>query len=289
MNDAAAYLRTLAQLKNRNAEWAEKAVREAATLTASEALKEHVIEVIANDVDEMLAAIDGRSVATAGGEIRLATKGSSVVELKPDWKMRVMSTITDPNIAFILMLIGIYGILFEFMSPGAVAPGVVGSVSLIVALTALSVLPVSYGGLALLLLGIALMVGEAFAPSFGILGLGGVAAFVVGALFLFDPAEADFQFAVAWPVVASTAAVSAMFFAGVLGYALKARRRAVRTGAEEMIGSTGEVHQLERAATVISAPMARSGQRNRERSFPMGRKVRVLGRRRSNAIRGGCG
>ncbi len=241
VNDAMAYLRSLAEIRHRNADFAEKAVREAATLTASQALEERVIEVIANDANELLTAIDGRTVSTSGGDTTLHTKGSPIVEIEPGWKAQVMSTITDPNIAFILLLIGIYGILFEFMNPGVVAPGVIGGICLIVALTALTILPLSYGGLALLLFGIALMVGEAFAPSFGILGLGGIIAFVLGAFFLFDPAEAQFGFGVAWPLIAGAAVTSAAFFIGIVGFALKARRRAVRTGAEEMIGSIGEV------------------------------------------------
>ena len=170
INDAVAYIRSLAELRGRNADWGEKAVREAATLTASAALKERVIDVIAKDIDELLSQIDGRSVTTAAGEVRLETKGRSVVELKPDWKMQLMSAITDPNIALILLMIGIYGILFEFWSPGAIAPGVIGGICLIVALTALAVLPVNYAGLALLLFGVALMVAEAFTPGFGIAG-----------------------------------------------------------------------------------------------------------------------
>lgn len=241
INDAVAYIRSLAEFRHRNADWAEKAVRDAATLTASAALKERVIDVIAKDIEELMSLLDGRTVTTAAGEIRLSTKGLSVVELTPDWKTQVMSVIADPNVALILMMIGIYGILFEFWHPGAVVPGVVGGISLIVALTALSVLPVNYAGLALLLFGIALMVAEAFAPSFGILGLGGVAAFAIGALFLFDPDQSDIPITASWQVVASLTALSAAFFAGILGLAVRARRRPVRTGAEEMIGSTGEV------------------------------------------------
>ena len=241
INDAIAYIRSLAELRGRNADWAEKAVREAATLTASAALKERVIDLIASDVSDLLAQIDGRTVKTTAGLVRLDTKGHAVVELKPDWKMQIMSVISDPNIALILMMIGIYGILFEFWNPGAVAPGVIGGICLLVGLAALSVLPVNYAGLALLLLGIALMVAEAFMPSFGIVGLGGIAAFALGALFLFDPDQSDIPIQASWQVVAGLTAVSATFFLGVLGLAMRARRRPVITGSEEMIGSTGEV------------------------------------------------
>lgn len=241
INDAVAYIRSLAELRGRNAEWAEKAVREAATLTASAALKERVADVIAKDIDDLLAQIDGRLVTTAAGEVRLETKAARVVEVKPDWKMQVMSVIADPNIALILLMIGIYGILFEFWSPGAIAPGVIGGISLILALTALAVLPVNFAGLALLLFGIFLMVAEAFSPGFGIAGLGGIVAFALGALFLFDPEQSDIPIAVSWQLVAGLTALSAAFFAGVLGFAIRARHRPVRTGAEQMIGSPGVV------------------------------------------------
>ena len=243
INDAVAYIRSLAELRGRNADWAERAVREAATLTASAALKERVIDLIADDVDDLLARIDGRTVKTPAGEVRLATKGSRIVELKPDWKTQIMQVISDPNVALILMMIGIYGILFEFWNPGAVAPGVIGGICLLVGLAALSFLPVSYAGLALLILGVALMVAEAFMPSFGIVGLGGIAAFAIGALFLFDPDQSDIPIQVSWQVIAGLTALSAAFFLGVLGLAARARSRPVMTGAEEMIGSVGEVVQ----------------------------------------------
>ena len=243
INDAVAYIRSLAELRGRNADWAERAVREAATLTASAALKEHVIDLLAENVDDLLAKVDGRTVKTQAGEVRLETKGSRVVELKPDWKTEIMQVISDPNVALILMTIGIYGILFEFWNPGVVAPGVIGGICLIVGLAALSVLPVNYAGLALLALGVALMVAEAFLPSFGVVGLGGIAAFAIGALFLFDPDQSDIPIQASWPVIASLTALSAVFFMGVLGLAVRARRRPVVTGSEEMIGSVGEVVQ----------------------------------------------
>lgn len=241
LNDAIAYIRSLAQLRGRNADWAEKAVRDAATLTASEALKERVVDVVAPSVPELLASVDGRTVTTAAGEVRLETAGRTVVEIETDWKMQIMSAITDPNVAFILLMIGIYGIIFEFWSPGAIVPGVVGGISLIVALTALAVLPVNFAGLALLLFGIGLMVAEAFSPGFGVAGLGGIAAFAFGALFLFDPSESDIPLTVSWELIAVMALMSTAFFVGVLGFALKARKQPVITGAQEMIGITGEV------------------------------------------------
>ena len=277
INDAVAYIRSLAELRGRNADWAEKAVREAATLTASAALKERVIDIIAKDVEDLLAQVDGRKVATTAGETVLETRGRPIVEIKPDWKAQFMTVIADPNIALILMMIGIYGILFEFWNPGAVAPGVIGGICLIVGLTALSVLPVNYAGLALLLLGIALMVAEAFMPSFGIVGLGGIVAFVLGALFLFDPEQSDIPIQASWQVVAGLAAASAAFFLGILGFAARARQRPVLTGAEEMIGSTGEVVHWADAEGRIHVRgeiwAARSGV-----SLAKGQKVRVVSR-----------
>jgi membrane-bound serine protease (ClpP class) len=277
LNDAVAYIRTLAELRGRNADWGEKAVRDAATLTASAALKERVIDVVAKDIEDLLAQIDGRSVTTAAGTMRLEIKGRPVVEVKPDWKMQVMSAITDPNIALILLMIGIYGILFEFWSPGAVAPGVVGGISLIVALTALSVLPVNFAGLALLVFGIALMIAEKFSPGFGVVGIGGVVAFVIGALFLFDPAESDIPIRVSWQVVAGMAVLSTGFFMGILGFAARARQRPVRTGAEQMIGSTGEVLSWaqDEGRVLVHGEMwaARSS-----KELAKGQKVRVVGR-----------
>jgi membrane-bound serine protease (ClpP class) len=277
VNDAVAYIRSLAELRGRNADWGEKAVREAATLTASAALKERVADVIAKDIDDLLSQIDGRLVTTTAGEVRLETKGRRIVELKPDWKMQLMSAITDPNIALILLMIGIYGILFEFWSPGAIVPGVIGGICLLVALTALAVLPVNYAGLALLLFGIALMVAEAFTPGFGIAGLGGIAAFTIGALFLFDPEQSDVPIAISWQVVAGMAVLSAAFFAGVMGFAIRARHRPVRTGAEQMIGSIGEVVSWTETTGRIHVNGEQWEARSKQ-SLSKGQKVRVISR-----------
>jgi membrane-bound serine protease (ClpP class) len=277
INDAVAYIRSLAELRNRNADWAEKAVREAATLTASAALREGVIDIIAGDVADLLTQVDGRMVKIPAGEVRLETKGRQVIELKPDWKTEIMQVISDPNVALILMTIGIYGILFEFWHPGTLVPGVIGAICLIVALAAFSMLPVNYAGLALLLLGIALMVAEAFLPSFGVVGLGGIAAFAIGALFLFDPDQADIPIQASWPVIAGLTALSAAFSLGALSLALKARRRPVLTGAEEMLGAVGEVVHWAGGQGRVHVHgeiwAAQSGA-----MLAAGRKVRVTGR-----------
>jgi membrane-bound serine protease (ClpP class) len=236
-----AMLRSLAQLRNRNAEWAEKAVRDAATLTAPEALRDNVIEIVAGSVDDLLAQADGRKVKTDDRELTLATKGATVVTYEPDWRTRALSAIADPNIAFLLLMIGFYGILLEFWNPGTFVPGVVGAICLILALTALSALPVHYGALGLLVLGIALMVGEALTPGFGILGLGGLVAFVIGGMFLFEGGDSDIEIAVSMPLLVGFALTTAGVIFGIVGAAMKARRRPPATGSEQMIGSRGEV------------------------------------------------
>lgn len=240
LNDAVAFIRSLAQMRGRNAEWAERAVRDAVTLTAQEALHEHVIDVVARDVPDLLSQVDARTVRVADGERRLSTKGAQVVVIPTDAWTRVLSVITDPNIAYILLLGGIYGLAFEFINPGMVLPGIVGGISLLLALAALSVLPVNYAGLALILLGIALMAGEAATPGVIALGIGGVVSFVIGTLFLFEPGSLD-GLHVAWPVIIGAAAASVLFLLLVIGSAFRARRRTVLGGAEELINSRAEV------------------------------------------------
>lgn len=242
VNDAVAYLRALAQLRGRNAAWAERAVRTADTLIATEAAKENVIDLIAADIPDLLAKADGRTVSVAGAEMRLETKGAPVVALEADWRIKILSVIGDPTVAYLLLLLGVYGILFEFWSPGAVAPGVIGGISLLLGLGALTVLPVDFAGLGLVALGIGLMAAEAFTPSIGALGIGGLAAFVAGSVLLFDPdAAPGVDFRVPWPAIAVAALASALFFMFALGLAWRARRRPVVSGRERMIGSAGKV------------------------------------------------
>ena len=186
VNDAAAYIRGLAQLRGRNAEWAEKAVREAVSLSASEALRLNVIDQVADDLPDLLRKLDGKTFIVAGQPQQLHTTDASLVEHLPDWRTRVLAVITNPSVALILIMIGVYGLLFEFMNPGSAVGGVVGGVCLLMALYALQLLPVSFAGVALILLRIAFMIAEAFLPSFGVVGFGGIVAFVVGALILID-------------------------------------------------------------------------------------------------------
>src|SRR5262245_16430109 len=241
INDAAAMMRGLAQLRGRNADWAEKAVREAATLTAPEAQKEGVVDLVADSLDDLLAKADGRKVMVAGVETTLRTRNAEIVAVAPDWRTKALSAISDPNIAFLLMLIGFYGLILEFWNPGSFAPGVIGAISLIVGLTALTALPVNYGALGLLVLGILLMIGEAFTPGIGALGIGGLAAFIVGGLFLFEGGDTDIEFAVSrWLIFGSAIATAGMIVA-IGGAAWSARKRKPATGSEQLIGMRGEV------------------------------------------------
>lgn len=237
VNDAVAYIRSLAQMRGRNAQWAEQAVREAASLPAEEAVQLGVVDLLARDLNELLAKLDGRTVKLAGGEVVLATAGLTRVELAPDWHSRLLSIVSNPNVAYVLMLLGIYGLIYEFSNPGTVLPGVAGAVSLVLALYAFALLPVNFAGVALILLGLALMVGEAFVPSFGALGVGGVAAFVVGSLILIDTEAPGFGLSI--PLVLSLAAVSALLLIFVIGMAIRARRRPVVSGAEGLLGARG--------------------------------------------------
>ncbi len=233
VNDAVAYLKGLANMRGRNAEWAEKAVREAATLTAEEAVKQNVIDLVATDVGDLLQRLDGRKVIVLGRTLTLATSGLIVELLKPDWRSRLLAVLTDPNIAYILMLLGIYGLIFEFSNPGAIVPGVLGSICLLLALFAFQVLPINYAGLGLILLGILLMVAEAFAPSFGILGIGGVAAFTLGSIMLTGTGVPGF--AIQLELILGFAITSALLFIFGVGMVIKARRKPATTGVEELL------------------------------------------------------
>jgi membrane-bound serine protease (ClpP class) len=239
INDASAYIRSLAQKRGRNAEWAERAVREAVSLSADEALKINVIDVIARDVPELLKKLDGRKVNVLGAERTLELKDARIVATEPDWSSRLLSVIADPSIAYLLLLGGMFGLFFEFSNPGFVLPGVVGAISLLLALFALQMLPVNYAGLALIILGIAFMIAEVFIPSFGVVGIGGVIAFVIGSVMLIDTDIPGFG--IPWSVIVPVGITSALFIFFVGGMALKARNRPVVSGSEELVGSVGEV------------------------------------------------
>jgi membrane-bound serine protease (ClpP class) len=238
-NDAVAFIRSLAQLRGRNADWAEAAVREAASLSASEALERGVIDLVASDIPDLLGKLDGRTVQIGAGSVQLETADLAVAAIEPDWRNRFLAIITDPNVAYLLMIIGIYGIIFELMNPGFIFPGVLGGISLLIALYAFQALPVDYAGFALILLGIAFLTAELFFPSFGALGIGGLVALVVGSVMLIDTDVPGYG--IDWQIIAALTASTAAFFLLVLGMALQARRRSVVSGRELLVGSRGTV------------------------------------------------
>jgi len=241
-SDAAAYIRSLAQLRGRNAAWGEKAVLDAASLSATEARERNVVDLTAADVTGLLQQIEGRKVDVAGTERVLHTAGAPVVEWAPDWHDRLLTVITNPSIALILMLVGLYGLFFEFSNPGLVFPGVVGAVSLLLAAYAFHLLPVNFAGLALIIVGIAFIVAEVFLPSYGSLGVGGVIAFVAGTLMLIDTGAGGFG--IPWPLVAFLAVVSTVFLVVVARMALRARRAPIVSGLTTMVGANGEMLEV---------------------------------------------
>jgi membrane-bound serine protease (ClpP class) len=234
VNDAAAYIRGLAALRGRNSEWAELAVRDAASLSAQEALAENVIDLVANNLQDLLAQSEGRTVTVNGEERVLALTGAPLFQAAPDWRTEFLSIITNPSLVLILGMIGFYGIILEFYNPGSLVPGTVGVICLLLAGYALQLLPVNYAGLALLVLGIALMVAEAVSPSFGILGAGGLAAFMFGGIILFDTEVEAFK--VGWPLLAAVGVTGAAFIIVTVSIAMRMRHQAVTTGVEQMIG-----------------------------------------------------
>jgi membrane-bound serine protease (ClpP class) len=241
VNDAVAYIRGLATRRGRNADWAELAVREAASITAEKALEIGVIDLVAKDVVDLLEQIDGKSVEVQGRDRVLESSALQVEQLEPDWKSELLAVITSPTIAYLLLLIGVYGLIFEGYNPGAVLPGVIGAICLLIALYAFQMLPVNYAGFALLILGIILMIGEAVAPSFGALGIGGVISIVIGSIILIDTDVPGFM--VSRPLIGAVALVSSFGLMAIIGVAVKARRRPVVAGREELIGALGTALQ----------------------------------------------
>lgn len=239
VQDAVAYIRGLAQLRGRNVEWAVKAVTEAATLSAVDALDDGVIELVAKDIEDLLNKADGRRVKVTGTETQLRTAGLATVSIRPDWRTEFLSVITSPTVALVLLMVGIYGLIFEFWSPGLAGPGIIGAICLVLALFALNQLPVNYAGLGLIVLGIGFIVAEAFVPAFGVLGIGGIVAFVVGSVMLMKTDVPGFQ--VSPELIAVIGGVSSALFLTVLVLLRRARSRPVASGPEEMVGLDGEV------------------------------------------------
>lgn len=274
IEDAVAYIRGLAERRDRNADWAERAVRESASLTAERAVEINVADLIASDMGQLLREVDGRSVSTESGDVVIRSAGMTVERVEPDWRTELLAVITSPTVAYMLLLAGIYGLMFEGYNPGAILPGVVGAICLLLALYAFQVLPVNYAGLALIVLGILLMIGEVFMPSFGVLGIGGIVAFVVGSIILMDTDVPGYG--IPTMLIGSIAAVGGTAVMAIIWVALRARRQPVVSGREDMIGA---------AATAVAdfqgrGPVRTHGELwNAESSVPVrqGQALRITG------------
>jgi len=274
INDAVAYIRGLANLRGRNADWAEKTVREAANLTASDALAENVIDLVADDLDDLIAALDGRTVTLDGRTLTLDLEDAEVTRIQPGWRYEFLALITDPNVAYILLMIGIYGLILEFYNPGMGVPGVTGVICLLLGAYALQMLPVNYAGLALMLVGIGLMVAEVFTPSFGVLGIGGAISFVIGSIILMDSDLPGYQISI--PIIAAFAVSSLGIFLFALGAAMRARHMRVVSGREAMIGGEA-VAQADFEDTGPVRAFSENWQARSARAVRKGEKLKVTG------------
>lgn len=241
VNDAVAYLRGLAELRGRNAQWAEETVREAANLGAREALEKGVIDLVANDMQHLLQSLKGQQIELERGSVTLQLDTIELIEIEAGWRYELLNLITDPNVAYILLMIGIYGLILEFYNPGMGISGVIGVICLLLAAFSLNMLPINYAGLALLIVGIGLMMGEAFSPSFGVLGIGGLLAFVFGSVILMDSELPAYQ--ISMPLIAALAASSVAILVFTLGAALRARQTVVVSGQEAILGAQAEARE----------------------------------------------
>jgi membrane-bound serine protease (ClpP class) len=273
-NDAMAYLRSLAQLHDRNIPWTEKAVAESASLSANEALKLGVIDVIAADISSLLSAVNGRTVLVQGQKRIINTLNLKIYPIQPDWRTQFLAIITNPNIAYVLLLLGFYGLFFEFFNPGFVLPGVVGLIALLLALYAFQLLPVNYAGLALIISGIVFFIAEIYFPS-GILAVGGIAAFIFGSILLLQKGVAGFG--IAWSLILLVSLITAIFFLFIASMALRAHRRPVVSGREELLGSIGVITQIT-ADTAFMRLRGELWQVKSKSGLRLGDKVEVVGR-----------
>jgi len=250
INDAVAYIRSLAELRGRNADWAERAVRDAVSLSAQAAVDENVADLVASDTADLLAQAEGRRIEINGESLTLELQGARIENQAPDWRDQLLATITNPNVAYILLLVGIYGLIFELANPGALVPGVIGGISLLLALFALQALPVNFAGLGLLALGVLFMIGEALAPSFGALGIGGVLAFGLGSVLLFEAEGPGFELSIM--LVAGVTAASLVIFMGTATLAMRAFQRRGVAGVSHLLDAEAEVVATEPALRVVT-------------------------------------
>lgn len=276
LNDAVAYIRSLAALHGRNADWAAEAVRGAASLPAREAQKLRIVDVIADDVPDLLRKVDGRTAIVAGKSVRLATAELDIVVVNPDWRTGLLAVITHPNVAYLLLLLGVLGLTLEIMSPGVVVPGVVGGISLLTAFFALNMLPIDYAGAGLVLLGLAFMVAEVFIGSFGVIGAGGLVALALGSIIMFRPTALEYGLSL--PLVAATTIVAAGFLILVLAMFRHAARRRVITGRQAMIGAEGEAAEWQGTNGRVQVN-GETWRAQADRFLPPGTRIRVVAAR----------
>ncbi len=277
LNDSVAYIRSLAQLRGRNANWAEQAVRSAATLTATEAVAEGVVDFIAANTADLLAQANGRKVSVGELSVTLKLEGAEVRDYAPNWRSRFLGVITDPTIAYLLLLAGLYGLVLEALHPGGLLPGVVGAICLLVGLYALQMLPVNYAGLALMVLGVGLLTAEAFTPAYGTLGIGGTAAFVFGSIMLLDTDIPGYSINIG--LIAGIAAGAIGLLALVIWLAMRSRRARVISGDQQMLDAHGEMLEAISAGGFAQARfLGERWQVRSEQELPVGAHVRVLSR-----------
>lgn len=249
VNDASAYIRSLAQLRNRNVTWAEQAVRDASSITAEEAKNIKAIDIVAANYPQLLQQLDGRTVTINGMAHTLQTKNMQLQQVETDWRYKFLAFITNPNIAYILMLIAIYGIFFEFANPGMVLPGVVGIIALLLVLYAFQLLPINYAGLALILIGLGFMIFEIYASSFGVIGVGGIIAFIIGSVLLFDVRDAHYQ--LSWTLILTMCLITFSFFLIILTLVFRSHKKQIVSGPEALIGSEGVVVSVMNEQTIV--------------------------------------
>ena len=239
INDAVAYIRGLAERRGRNADWAESAVREAKSISASVALEKNVIDLIAKSLPDLLSQLEGLEIEMAQGTVTLHTADATLNVIEPDWRNRLLAHITDPTVAYLLFIIGLYGLLLEGYNPGSFLPGITGAICLMLALYAFQVLPINYIGVGLILLGLALMAAEAFAPSFGVLGIGGIVSLVIGSIILIDSDIPGLL--VSRSLIAGIAVLSGLAFLGMTAMLMRIRGQPLSSGNSLLIGARGEV------------------------------------------------
>jgi membrane-bound serine protease (ClpP class) len=239
-NDAAAFIRTIAEKRKRNLTWAEEAVRKSLSITETEALKKHVVDLVARNLDSLLVRLDGKNVELPTGMVTLHTKGARIEQLEMGFSEKVLDILSDPNIAYILLMLGVYGLLFELYNPGSILPGVVGVISLILAFYSLHTLPVNYAGLALILFAVVLFIAEIKVTSHGLLAVGGVISLLLGSMMLIRSESALEFVQISWSVIITSVAVTVVFFMFIVGFGLKALRSKPVTGREGLVGETGE-------------------------------------------------